>query len=505
VAGLEIQGAASVELLDVAKRFGGVQALRDVSLRIERGSIHALVGENGAGKSTLGKIVAGALAPDDGGMLLDGEPVALRSPREALDHGIAAIAQEVTVVPRLSVAENVFLGSEPVRAGFMRRRALRRRFVALAEETGFDLPADRPAGALRVAEQQQLEILRALSRDAQLIVMDEPSAALSGPETERLHRIIRELAESGKTILLVSHILKEVLSLADTVTVLRDGHLVQTSPTSAESEESLIQAMLGRSIGATFPAVPTVADDASEVLRVDELSAAGVRDVSLTVRAGEIVGLAGLVGSGRSELARAIFGATRRTRGSVLAAGHRLQGGPRASLRSGLAMIPESRKDEGLLFARSVTENASLAALPRFSRAGFVRRAAERADAMGVLDRSDIKSEGYSAPVRSLSGGNQQKVLFARMIMCGPRVLIADEPTRGVDVGAKRAIYDLLVTLAGEGLGVLLISSELEEILGLAHRVLVMRSGGIVAELRGDDVTESAILAAAFAGPGRAA
>ena len=495
------QQPAHVELLDVAKHFGGVRALNGISMRIRRGSIHGLVGENGAGKSTLGRIVAGSLVPDAGHMLLDGEHVALRSPRDALEHGIAAISQEASIVPRLSVADNVFLGSEPVRAGFVRRSSLRRRFERLAGDAGFELPPAPPAGRLRVAEQQQVEILRALSRDAQLIVMDEPSASLSEPETEQLHRIIRSLRDAGKTILLVSHALKEVLALADTVTVLRDGELVLTSPASTETEESLIRSMLGRELGAAFPDVPPVASDAPEVLRVEHLSAPGVRDVSLSVTSGEIVGLAGLVGSGRSELARAIFGAVRREAGSVRAAGVALHGGPRASLRSGLAMIPESRQAEGLLFSRSVTENTSLASLAGFSRAGFVRRAAERARAAQILDGWDVKAGNYAAPVGSLSGGNQQKVLFARMLMCGPKVLIADEPTRGVDVGAKRAIYDLLVSLASEGLGVLLISSELEEILGLAHRALVMRSGSVVAVLSGDEMTESAILAAAFAGP----
>jgi rhamnose transport system ATP-binding protein len=496
-----VAGLAHVELLGVAKHFGGVRALSEISLRIERGSIHALVGENGAGKSTLGKIVAGALMPDAGETRLGGGTVLLRSPREALGHGIAAIAQEVTVVPRLSVAENVFLGAEPVRAGFVRRRSLRRRFAALADDAGFDLPPDRPARSLRVAQQQQVEILRALARDAQLIVMDEPSAALSGPETERLHRIIRSLAEAGKTILLVSHALKEVLALADAVTVLRDGNVVRTSEASSETQDSLIQAMLGRPLGAVFPEVPPVRPGASEALRVEHLSGPGVRDVSLSVRAGEIVAIAGLVGSGRTELARAIFGAARRSGGSVQVGDGQLTGGPRASLRAGLAMIPESRKDEGLLFERSVTENVSLAALDRFTRAGFVRRGAEREGAAAILDRWDLKSAGYSALVRSLSGGNQQKVLFARMLMCGPTMLIADEPTRGVDVGAKRAIYEALAELADAGLGVLLISSELEEVLGLAHRVLVMRAGRVVSDLSGVEMTESAILAAAFADP----
>jgi simple sugar transport system ATP-binding protein/ribose transport system ATP-binding protein len=494
--------AAHVELAGIAKQFGGVRALDGISMQIEAGTVHALVGENGAGKSTLAKIVAGAVSPDEGQVLIEGEPVSFRSPREALSHGIAMIAQELLVVPRLSVAENVFLGAEPRRLLWVRRRALRRRFDALAQDAGFGLPADRPAGRMRTAEQQQLEILRALARDARLIVMDEPSAALSGPDTTRLHEIIRSLARAGKTVLLVSHYLREVLELADTVTVLRDGRLVRSASTSSEREDSLIQGMLGRPLGAAFPPKATRPADAPVALSVEDLSAIGVRDASLEVREGEIVALAGLVGAGRTELARAIFGAARRTSGAVGLGGGRLRpGGPRASLRAGLAMIPESRKDEGLLFERSVVENVSLATLGTFSRAGIVNRRSERSAASEILDKMALKSESYQAPVASLSGGNQQKVLFARMLMCGPRVLIADEPTRGVDVGAKRAIYELLVSLAKDGMAVLLISSELEEIVGLAHRVLVMRRGRIVTELADAEITESAVLAAAFSEP----
>jgi simple sugar transport system ATP-binding protein/ribose transport system ATP-binding protein len=493
------QGGAHIELRGVSKQFGGVRALDDVSLTISAGSIHALVGENGAGKSTLGKIVAGALPPDEGELLLRGEPVTFRSPREALSHGIAMIAQELAVVPRLSVAENVFLGAEPRQAGWVRRRALRRDYERLAERAGFALPAERAAGRMRPAEQQQVEILRALSRDADLIVMDEPSASLSGPDTERLHEIIRSLAASGTTILLVSHFLREVIELADSVTILRDGQLVRTRAAGEESEDSLIQGMLGRPLGAAFPPKAGLRPDAPVALSVHSLEAVGVSDASLQVREGEIVGIAGLVGAGRSELARAIFGVDRRTAGTVELSGGRAQaGGPEGSLRRGLAMIPESRKEQGLLFGRSVVENVSLSSLGAFSRAGIVQRRAERAACQEILDAWALKAENYSAPVASLSGGNQQKVLFARMLMCSPRVLIADEPTRGVDVGAKRAIYDLLVSLAQRGLGVLLISSEIEEILGLAHRVLVMRGGRIVTELEGDAITESAVLAAAF-------
>jgi rhamnose transport system ATP-binding protein len=328
--------------------------------------------------------------------------------------------------------------------------------------------------------------------------MDEPSGALSEPDTVRLHEIIRSLTQAGKSVLLVSHFLREVLELADTVSVLRDGKLVHTKPAAQETEATLIQAMLGRPLDAAFPTKHAHRPDAPPALSVRELSAPGVNGVSLQVREGEIVGLAGLVGSGRTELARAIFGTDRRQDGEVELAGGRVRATPILSLRHGLAMIPESRKDEGLLLSRSVFENVTLSRLTDFSRLGVVNRRSERAAASRVLDRVAVKGGDYAAPVAALSGGNQQKVLFARMLLCGPRVLIADEPTRGVDVGAKRAIYDLLVGLAKEGMGVLLISSEVEEILGLSHRVLVMRRARIVAELRGEEMTESAILAAAF-------
>ncbi|HJX49070.1 MAG TPA: sugar ABC transporter ATP-binding protein [Gaiellaceae bacterium] len=491
-----------VELQGVSKHFGGVLALDAVSLVVERGTVHALIGENGAGKSTLGKIVAGVHAADSGHMLIDGEPVSFRSPKEALDHGVAVIAQEPSVVPMLTVAENVLLGSEPRGGGFVRRRALNRRYEQLAEEAGFHLRGATPAGRLRTAEQQQVEILRALARDARVVVMDEPSAALSGPDTARLHEIVRALAAAGKTIILISHFLREVLELSNTVTVLRDGRVVETTPTATATEQSLVEAMLGRPLTAAFPSKSLPPEDAPVVLSARGIVARGVVDVSLEVRSGEIVGLAGLVGAGRTELARAIFGADALRAGEVvLGDSDSLRGGPRQSLSSGLAMIPESRKDAGLIFTRSVRENVTLARLRSLSRMSIVRRGAERQAATSILDRCDVRGAHPSARVGALSGGNQQKVLFARMLLCEPRLLIADEPTRGVDVGAKRAIYDILVSLAESGMGILLISSELEEILGLAHRVAVMRRGRIVAELSGDEMTEAAILAAAFSEP----
>jgi ABC-type sugar transport system ATPase subunit len=294
-----------------------------------------------------------------------------------------------------------------------------------------------------------------------------------------------------------------VLDLADRITVLRDGRVVASTDAASATEQTLVEAMLGRSLSAAFPPRRVAATDAPVLLAARHLHAPGVVDASLEVRSGEIVGLAGLVGAGRTELARAMFGAAPSSSGEVTIAGQRLGRGPRASLRAGVAMIPESRKEDGLIPTRSVTENVSLATLARFSRFGVVRRAAERAAAEGVLARCDVRGAGPAAPVRALSGGNQQKLLFARIFLCAPRVVIADEPTRGVDIGAKRAIYDLLVSMADNGLGVLLISSELEEIIGLSHRVLVMRRGRIVSELTGEAITERAILTAAFAEPVR--
>ena len=478
---------AHVELRDIAKSFGGVRALEGVSLRIARGSIHALVGENGAGKSTLGKIISGVIPPDRGELAVNGRVVHFHSPRAAMASGIVHIAQELSIVPALSVAENVLLGTEPRRAGFLRRRELRSRYAALTRRVGFELPDAASAGRLRTADQQKVEILRALNRDAELIVMDEPTAALGRPDVATLHGIIRSLARSGTTIVLVSHFLGEVLELADDVTVLRDGHVVRTGQAAGQTEESLLGAMLGRSVGAAFPARRPVPDGAAVLLSVDHLVAPGVAGVSLQVRGGEIVGLAGLVGAGRTELARAIYAA------------------PRSALQSGIAMIPESRKEQGLLLGRSVAENVSLASLRQVSRGVLIARGRERRAVGTILSRLDIRTAGQAGPAGALSGGNQQKLLFARVLLTQPRVLLADEPTRGVDVGAKRAIYELLTDMAARGVGVLLISSDIEEVLGLAHRVLVMRAGRIVAELSGEAATEAAVLAAAFGSAGKEA
>jgi ribose transport system ATP-binding protein len=490
-------GTVHLEVRALGKSFGATRALDEVTVAVRSGSVHAFVGENGAGKSTLGKIIAGVFPQDQGDLVLRGTTVSFRSPREALVRGIALVAQEVALVPRLTVAQNVFLGAEPGRAGFIDRGSLRERFDRLVAEAGFDLDAATVVGHLPLAKQQQVEILRALAREADLIVLDEPSASLSTREVESLHEVVRGLRSRGRTVILVSHFLTEVLDLSDVVTVLRDGRVIRTSPTTDETEGSLVTGMLGRPVGRAYPDKHLPSSDARVVLGVHGLSAPGVTDATLSLREGEIVGLAGLVGAGRSELARAIYGASEATSGVVDVAGAALPGRPAASIGSGVALIPESRKDDGLILRRPIRENVSLTSLRRFQRFGFVRRSAERSQVRVALDRV-TGSPLLEAPAGSLSGGNQQKLLFARALLIGPGVLIADEPTRGIDVGAKRDIYEVLVRLAADGMAILLISNEVEEILGLAHRVLVMRGGRLVAELTGTDMTEEAIVNAAF-------
>ena len=490
-----------IEVRDAAKHFGGVTALAGVSLALAPGSVHGLVGENGAGKSTLAKVIGGVLEPDAGELLVDGEPVRFRAPREALAAGIATIAQEIALVPARSVLENVFLGIEPRHAGVVDRRALRRRFAELDERTGFGLDPDVRVGALRTAEQQKVEIVRAIARDARLILMDEPTAALTADESERLLGVIRALAADGTAVVLVSHHLDEVLAVCEQVTVMRDGRIVRTGPAAKETAQSLVTAMVGRAVDTTYPDKRPPAADAPVVLEARSLSRGrSVSEVSLRVRAGEIVGLAGLVGSGRSEVARLLAGADRADAGEIVLEGTpvRLRH-PRDSARHGIAMVPESRKEEGLLMMRSIRENATLATLPRFSRAGVVERGKERRYAQELFDRLDVRAPGTSTRVGALSGGNQQKVLFAKWLAIEPRALLADEPTRGIDVAAKREIHGLIAELAASGMGVLLISSEIEEVLGLAHRVLVMRGGRVVEELAGDEATEERVMRAAFA------
>jgi simple sugar transport system ATP-binding protein/ribose transport system ATP-binding protein len=498
---------ALIQVEGLSKRFGGVRALDDVDLAVRQGSVHALVGENGAGKSTLGKVIAGVHHPDAGTISVEGRPVHYRSPHDALKDGITMIAQELALLPHRTVSENVFLGIEHSRLGVVDRGSLRRRYRALVAEVGFAVPGEVPAGSLTVADQQKVEILRAVAREARVIVMDEPTAALGREETERLLELVRLLVTRGTTIVFVSHFLDEALAISDEVTVLRDGRVVKSAAAAAETPETLITAMLGRSLDMTFPEKRYPSADASVVLSVKGLRRVGsAAEVSFDVRAGEIVGMAGLIGSGRSELARAVFGADARDAGSIELDGKQLRiRSPRSAIRAGIAMLPESRKEQGLQMNRSVVENVTLPHLRTVSRAGVMAPLKERRAVTEMTTRVDVRTSRLSAPLRTLSGGNQQKALFARWLLRTPRIVIADEPTRGVDVGAKLAIYELLVSLAAEGMAVLVISSELEEILGLAHRILVVRGGEITTEFDGRTATEDAVMAAAFGAAARGA
>jgi ABC-type sugar transport system ATPase subunit len=490
-----------VEARGISKRFGGVQALADVSITLLPGHVHGLVGENGAGKSTLSKVIGGVHRPDEGELLVDGTSVSFHAPRDALDAGIATIAQEIALVPARTVMENVLLGIEPNAAGVVRSREVRQRFDELNERTGFALEPLAIVRTLRTAEQQKVEILRAIARDARLLLMDEPTAALTRDETARLLETIRALAAGGTAVVLVSHYLEEVLSVCDTVTSMRNGRVIRTAPAKDETPETLVSAMIGRDLSLEFPPKAYPADDAPVVLEARGVTRGReLQDVSLSVRAGEIVGLAGLVGSGRTEVARAIFGADRIDAGEILFEGKPVTvKGPRQASRLGIAMLPESRKEQGLFMIRPVRENISIVDVQAMSRLGVVERRKEGRRTSELADSLDVRSASQEAMVTTLSGGNQQKVLFAKWLFRRPKLLIADEPTRGVDVGAKRQIHELLIGLAAEGMAVLLISSEIEEVLGLAHRVLVMRTGRVVAEFEGDAATDEAVMTAAFA------
>ncbi|REK69074.1 sugar ABC transporter ATP-binding protein [Aeromicrobium endophyticum] len=483
----------------IEKRYGAIHALKGVSLSIEAGEVRGLVGENGAGKSTLGKIVAGVVAPDAGEMWVDGDPLRLRSAADALAHGISIVAQELAVVPHLTVAENVMLGREPRRGLAVDHKELRSRFLELSEQVGFSLDPGARLGTLRKSEQQKAEILRAVARDARLIVMDEPTAALSSDEARQLVAATRRLAAEGRTIVFVSHHLDEVLAVCDNITVLRDGRFVRTGPSESETADSLVTSMLGQHLASEYPVKSTPSRTGTPALKVAELSSStGLRDVNFEIWPGEVVGIAGLVGSGRSELARAVFGADAHD-GVVQIDGERTRiTSVRAAIDAGIAMLPENRKELGLLLERSVTENISIPRLSSLTRFSRVSRSAERQSVGAMLEKVGVRASAADAPVGTLSGGNQQKVMFAKWLMTSPRIFIADEPSQGVDVGARARIYELIAEMAQQGMAVLIISSELEEVIGLAHRVLVMRKGQIVSELADESVQAETILGHAF-------
>lgn len=493
--------APTLRLDGVAKSFGPVAALRSGTLTVHPGSIHALVGENGAGKSTLVKIVGGVHRRDAGVVELDGETVDFTGPAEAKAAGVAVIHQEPASFPDLTVAENIYLGREPLgRFRRIDRRAMREGVRDLFRDLGVDLDPDRPAEGLSIADQQIVEIAKAISLDARLLVMDEPTAALSAVEVRRLFAVARGLRDAGRAVVFISHRLDEVADLCDTVTVMRDGEHVSTDAVADVTPDELVRRMVGRAVADLYPKVPSTPGEV--VLQVEGLESTGTfHDVSFEVRAGEIVGLAGLVGAGRSEIARAVFGVDQYAAGRVVVGGKDLrQGDPAAAIAAGLALVPEDRRLQGLVTESSVARNVSAVARRRLARLGILLPDAEARLARDWSGRLEVKAGALDATATTMSGGNQQKVVLAKWLATGPKVLIVDEPTRGIDVGTKAEVHRLLSTLAAEGLAVLMISSELPEVLGMADRVLVVREGRIVAELSRAQATPERVMRAATPG-----
>lgn len=474
-----------LEARSITKQFRGVVALREVSLNIRTGTVHALVGANGAGKSTLGRIFCGAVRPDAGELLVDGQPAHFGNPRDAQGAGIVGVSQELTLVPQLSVIDNVFLGVEDHRLGLLSARAQRKRFDELVTVMGLHLPASRRVGDLSLADRQKVEILRALGRGAKLLLLDEPTSALVADEVRQLLDLVRTLAAKGTTVVYVSHALDDVLEVADVVTVLRDGRVVETGPVGEETPEDLATAMLGRPVDMSFPERAEPGDIARVICEVRDLAREpDFTKVSFTLREGEILGLAGLIDSGATSLARVVAGDLRPTSGAVVIDGRSTHfAAPRDGLRLGVSLLPESRREQGLFMRRAVRENVTATDDRQVSRFGFVRRVTERRLAHERLASFDVRMSSVDDPVDTLSGGNQQKVLLGKCVFMHPKLLVALQPTRGVDVGAKAAIYRLLAELASAGTAILLVSPEIEEIYGLAHRMLVLRRGRVVAEL----------------------
>ncbi|GAA5134506.1 sugar ABC transporter ATP-binding protein [Pseudonocardia adelaidensis] len=489
-------GEPLLAMRGIVKQFPGVRALDGVDLDVAAGEVHCLLGQNGAGKSTLIKVLAGAHRPDAGEIVWAGRQVVFAAPQAADAAGIATIYQELDLVPGLSVAENIVLGHEPSRMGFSRLRAAEDTARALLRRLGHpEIPPRRELGRLSAAGQQVVSMARALARDARLIVMDEPSAVLDPEEVRNLFRVIRELTADGVAVVYISHRLEEIREIGDRVTVLKDGRTVARNLPARETPTAdVIRLMTGRSIEYVFPErVPPSGD---VVLEVEGLGRAGeFADVSFTVRAGEVVGLAGLVGSGRSEILETVYGARRATAGSVRVRGRALRpGSVPAAVRAGMGLAPEERKSQGLLLGEPVFRNVSLPGMGRFARGGFLGPQAELEAAADVTTQLDVRPTDPTRPVRTLSGGNQQKVVLARWLMQGCTVLLLDEPTRGVDVGARSEIYALVRRLAAEGAAIVLVSSEVPEVLGLADRVLVVREGRVVHEAPADELDEGRVL-----------
>ena len=490
----------TIEIRGMSKSFPNVNALQDVSIDVRPGEILALMGENGAGKSTLLKILSGDYQPDSGTMTRDGQALAFSGPRDARRAGVRVIYQEPEIIPGVDVAENIYAGELPMRGPFVDRGKLDKLVADDLRRYGFEgvLPTNLMGDMLSSAQRQLVEIMRALKSGVSVLALDEPTSSLTDEEVERLFALIRRLRGEGVAIIYVSHRINEILRLADRVAVMRDGKLIAVRPSSELTQGDIVKLMVGRELTDVFRRRPAVQDRV--VLHVEGIRSDWHKGVDFEIRAGEVVGFAGLVGAGRTELAKVIFGELPRSAGRVLVDGKETAiNTPTAAIRAGIGLAPEDRKREGLILIRSVIENASLAILPRLTRFGFVQRGLERRIGSEYVKRLSVKTPSLDQEVGKLSGGNQQKVVLARWLAAKPKVLILDEPTRGIDVGAKSEIYRLIDELANDGLGIMLISSELSEILGLADRIYVMQNGRITGELKGGgEATEEQVLALAM-------
>jgi ABC-type sugar transport system ATPase subunit len=494
-----------LRMTGIDKSFPGVHALDQVEITVHRGECVALIGENGAGKSTLMKILSGVYQPDGGEIVLDGQTVTLHSPRQAQELGISIIYQEFNLMPNLTVAENVFIGREPNSGGFVNRGKMEADTRALLDTLGVNLDPRAVVRDLSVAEQQMVEIAKALSFNAQLVIMDEPTSALTDREVENLIQIVKTLKARGLGVIFITHRLDEIFHMCDWVTVLRDGRNAGEIPIARATSEAIVRMMVGRNLDNLYvKELPEYDRQAPPVLEVRGLSRTGtvtdasqivLHEVSFAVRAGEIVGLAGLVGSGRTEVARSIFGADHFDRGEILIEGQTVTiTSPRDAIRRGIGLVPEDRKQQGLVLGLAVRENITLPSLGGLVRLGFVQLGEEQEVARRFVDALRIRTPSLEQKVVNLSGGNQQKVVIAKWLALRPKVLILDEPTRGVDVGAKAEVHHLIAELAAQGVAVLMISSELPEILGMSDRILVMREGRIVADVDRDGATQESIM-----------
>jgi ribose transport system ATP-binding protein len=492
--------APLLEMRGIGKSFPGVRALSDVSLTLAAGEVLVLVGENGAGKSTLMKILAGALRADSGQISIDGAPVDIDSPQRAQHLGIGMIYQEFTLVPQLTAVANVTLGAEPTRGGLIDTRAAVQRAMQVFDELGLRVPLDVPVAKLSVGQQQLVEIAKVLARSARIIVMDEPTAALADREIEGLFGVVARLRSAGAGIIYISHRMEELSRIADRIAVMRDGSIVETRPAKDFPGEEIIRAMVGRKLDSHFPKLSPYAENAAVRLQVKGLTRTpAFEEVTFSVRAGEVVGLAGLIGAGRTEILRTIAGADVPDRGGVCIDDRRLRPGDIAgAIAAGVAFITEDRKAQGLVLGMSVRENVSLAHLADFvDRDLLVDTARERDAATRMIAELAIRTPSTEQLVRNLSGGTQQKVVLAKWLLGNAGVFLFDEPTRGIDIGAKTEIYKIMVELLARGAAIVIVSSDLPEVLGMAHRVLVVREGRIRAEFVRDDATPEKVIAVA--------